>query len=423
MGRGIYDEAWEAFSAFNATNVKDFPLPPNYSPELAVAIDRLAAERTKLLDALDALPDGTPLADHLIGAEARDTELTALIISLQEELDWQMLAAYGLVSDKLPILGADAPPLALGQRAFEIVLARQVAAGKTETAWFDRHGSSAVDRIPSAWPVEYREVVQRRIELIESNPDIGLIERPEHKRRWNRTAWDDRQRSALNALVLHGLEDPELWASLRPRSTNELTDEIRRKPLLVEALEAVAEQKDVDITATVRRLVTDAAVPRLSAARLTDRGLRKRVIWEHVWELQRLEDRGQPVETIPMPPRYAQADFRSSVYWKYRGKLDVPNERFVLIPHGERGADASPVVGWAGWNERDLARASWPDNRATAGARRRRRAARPAARWRPRAAAVDPSVASRLRPAVRRAPRHVLRGLARRRARFAGRYA
>ena len=28
MGRGIYEEAWEAFSAFNATNVKELPLPP-----------------------------------------------------------------------------------------------------------------------------------------------------------------------------------------------------------------------------------------------------------------------------------------------------------------------------------------------------------------------------------------------------------
>ena len=29
----------------------------------------------------------------------------------------------------------------------------------------------------------------------------------------------------------------------------------------------------------------------------------------------------------------------------------------MLIPNAERGADASPVVGWAGWDERDLARA------------------------------------------------------------------
>jgi hypothetical protein len=76
-----------------------------------------------------------------------------------------------------------------------------------------------------------------------------------------------------------------------------------------------------------------------------------------MWDLQRAEDRGELVADIPTPPRYAQSDFRSPVYWKYRGKLDVRTERFVLVPFVERGADPSPVVGWAGWDERDLARA------------------------------------------------------------------
>jgi len=76
-----------------------------------------------------------------------------------------------------------------------------------------------------------------------------------------------------------------------------------------------------------------------------------------VWELQRAQDMGQEVGPIPTPPKYTPGDFRGPVYWKHRSKLDVPNERFVLIPKAERGADSSPVVGWGGWNERDLARA------------------------------------------------------------------
>ena len=63
------------------------------------------------------------------------------MISLQEELDWQLLAAYGLASDDLPVLGEAAPPIALGQRAFEIVLARQVAAGA------DRNGMVRAPRL------------------------------------------------------------------------------------------------------------------------------------------------------------------------------------------------------------------------------------------------------------------------------------
>jgi hypothetical protein len=158
-------------------------------------------------------------------------------------------------------------------------------------------------------------------------------------------------------LVLDALEDRDLWSDHRPRSTNELTDTLRRQQRLVEAIELLGDRKDADVAAAVRRLVLDVAVPHLPAQRLTDAGLRKRAAWEQAWDFQRAGDRGEVVGKIPVPARYAPTDFRSGIYWTHRGKLDVPKERFVLFPNAERGADSSPVVGWAGWNERDLARA------------------------------------------------------------------
>ena len=61
--------------------------------------------------------------------------------------------------DDLIVLGADAPPIALGQRAFEIVLARQVAASEIETTWFERHGSTPITEVPRGWPADYRNLV------------------------------------------------------------------------------------------------------------------------------------------------------------------------------------------------------------------------------------------------------------------------
>jgi hypothetical protein len=350
-------DEWENHFALNATSIKDLPLPAQRSHVLAAALDRLAAAQGALLNGLAGNPSESSLASSLALLHDRDADLARRLVSLQEELDWQVLSAYGLVPEELPILAEGAPPISLGQRAFEIVLARQIESGATETSWFARHGSVAITDVPPEWPVKYRDVVERRIALIESDTDIGLIERAPHKRRWNRARWEDRERAALTSLVLDALDDTEAWADLRPRSTNELTDELRRRPLLVEALELLAERKDADLGAALRRLVVEAAVPHLPAQRLTEKGLRKREVWDQVWEQQRAEDRGEEVGTIPLPPRYAQADFRNGIYWKHRGKLDVPKERFVLIPNAERGADISPVVGWAGWNERDLARA------------------------------------------------------------------
>ena len=59
---------------------------------------------------------------------------------------------------------------------------------------------------------------------------------------------------------------------------------------------------------------------------------------------------------IPVPPKYAKADFLGSG-WDHRSKLDVPKERFISYPRAERETDASAVVGWAGWNHLDRARA------------------------------------------------------------------
>jgi hypothetical protein len=197
-GARVSKSPWEDRYALNASNVKDLPLPAHRPTALARELNRLATQRAGLLDDL-AHPDGVPLVDRLAGLRARDRELSARLVTLQEELDWQVLAAFDLVPQDATTASLDLPPLALGQRAFEIVLARQVAAGEVETTWFERHRSTPITEPPADWPNEYRDLILRRIELIENDPNVGLIERPEHKRRWAREPWPDRQRKALTA--------------------------------------------------------------------------------------------------------------------------------------------------------------------------------------------------------------------------------
>ena len=72
------------------------------------------------------------------------------MIALQEELDWECYRLYGLIEDDLTC--PRPPPLALGQRAFEIVLARKMAAGETQTTWFERHGSTPITDSPPSGP-------------------------------------------------------------------------------------------------------------------------------------------------------------------------------------------------------------------------------------------------------------------------------
>src|SRR5262249_33444076 len=111
-----------------------------------------------------------------------------------------------------------------------------------------------------------------------------------------------------------------------------------------------------DLVKTLGKLVADEHVPFLAADRYKPDGLRKRAQWERTWVLQRLEDDGKKVE-IAVPPKYSSADFARPSFWRNRGQLDVPKERFVSYPKMGRDGDGSEVLGWAGWDHLAQARA------------------------------------------------------------------
>jgi hypothetical protein len=57
-----------------------------------------------------------------------------------------------------------------------------------------------------------------------------------------------------------------------------------------------------------------------------------------------------------VPPKYSSADFLRPEYWKQRGALDVPKERFVTLTEvpGAEGREA--LFAWAGLTPRQRAK-------------------------------------------------------------------
>ncbi len=343
---------WEDFYQFNGANVKDCPLPASLPLERGRLLDELAQRLSGSSPAAAAAK--TPTADSLSTAERESRSLRGQLVAQQEELDWEVYRLYGLLEDDLTYPGDDLPELALGERAFEIALARKVSAGGEETAWFARHGSTPITEIPSRWPAAYRDLVQRRLNLIESDRLIRLLEKPEHKRRWGSEPWGKQVERALRSWVLDRLEDKAYWHDAQgrpvPRSVGQLADLVSRDADLVSVLELWSARKDQSVAASLTALLVDESVPYLAAYRLKDSGLRKREAWEDTWELQRREDAGERVGTIPVPPKYTNLDFRRPSWWQHRGKLDVPKERFILYPDAGRETDPTPLLGWAGWD-------------------------------------------------------------------------
>ena len=283
------------------------------------------------------------------------------MIALQEELDWQCYQLYGLLSDDLRYTGDDLPELALGQRAFEIVMARQMAKGELETTWFERHGSTPITEIPTHWPAAYRKLVERRIKLIETNKEIGLIEKPEYKRRWNAEPWEEQEQRALKNWLLDRLETPKYRKGTKDNpeltTTAQMADVASADAEFLQVAALYRGRPDFDVAALVAELVEGEAVPFLPILRYKPAGLRKREVWERTWDLQRQQDAGKDVGDIPVPPKYATADFLKTDYWRLRGKLDVPKERWISYPHCSTESDPTLVVGWAGWNHLEQATA------------------------------------------------------------------
>jgi len=358
---------FEDFFEYTSTKIAEFPLPESHPVFEARILEELARQRVEVLpvavlaSANERMGDLAALLDT---AQRRAQNRREQMIASQEELDWACYALYGLLAAGAAaesLRHAEPPPVRLGERAFEIVLARRMAASSEQTTWFERHGSKPITELPAHWPADYRAVVERRIALIEADRNIGLIERPEYKRRWNDTPWAELQQTALRDWLLDRLETEAYWPR-NPEQPQILStwrlSELARRDRDFQHVAAVYTGGDSpDLHALVTELVGAESVPSLPAQRYSDTGLRKRAQWEATWDLQRREDAGEDVGRIPVPPKYQSKDFSRPDYWKLRGALDVPKERWVSYPGCERGADASLPILWAGWNHLQQAQA------------------------------------------------------------------
>ena len=380
-------DAFEDFYEHTSTGLKDFPIPDQRPLDLAARLDTQAQQLASVQPAallathsvavsagavsakgqFDAAspPSAAPRPSRasLDAARARSASLRRQMIATQEELDWKCYELYSLI--RSPDAGyslflcASPPEVVLGERAFEIVLARRMAAGTETTTWFERHGSTPITDIPSHWPEDYRQVVQRRIDLIESDRNIRLIERPGYKRRWNTPDWQVQEQAALRDWLLARLESPAYWATSAEQppqltSTSRLADAAQRDADFMHMAALYAAHADFDVAQLVATLVAAESVPFLPVQRYTEAGLRKREQWQATWALQRREDAGEDLASsvggIPVPPKYKNTDFLKATVWQLRGGLDVPKERWISYPGCERGADGSLPIAWAGWD-------------------------------------------------------------------------
>ncbi|MFE3946152.1 BREX-2 system adenine-specific DNA-methyltransferase PglX [Streptomyces sp. NPDC059118] len=361
------DEPWEHRFEFTGTKLEEFPLPFSYPTALAAELDSLTQRLVATSPAaLTAQGRPTPTAHSLRTGKAEWLQTRGRLIALQEELDWLVYSSYTLLNETITANPKDIPELSPAERAFAIILARKIDQGEVKTTWFKHHnhGFAPITEMPDHWSDAYKAVVQKRIDVIESSRAIGMVERPEYKRRWATEGWDVLQERALKSWLLDRMENRDLWfqdgqPTLLTRT--QLTSALALDEDFVSVAELYAPRKE--LATVVAELLADEHVPFLPALRYKPSGLKKRTDWEHVWELQREEDAApdEPAkrkirDSIPVPPKYTSADFLKPSYWRARGKLDVPKERFISYATGAISG-VPDLFGWAGWDHREQAQA------------------------------------------------------------------
>lgn len=349
--------SWARTYQFNSTSVESIPVPETRAGRLAMILKNYSDRASELLDSVS---DGStcPLVLNLEKLGRQYDSLISQMIAIQEEIDWTVYKDYGITEEsitfeKLP------PGISSGERSFEIKMIRD-GFDESGAQWFESMGAALDSSILDRFDEGYRKIIERRIEVIGLNHEVGLLESPEFKRRWMVPCWNDVVESAFRKWVLNCVDNRDWWFDEdgRPllRSLDQLADLLDKDPKVGTVLQKWAENPAISTAAALRILLASESVPYLAVHRYTAAGLEKRAEWELAWKLQWAADKRREVGVpIPVPQKYRPSDFLVDSYWKYRGEFDLQKEPLISYPSSGRDRDASTLLGWGGWDHAEQA--------------------------------------------------------------------
>ncbi|MCE9553879.1 MAG: BREX-2 system adenine-specific DNA-methyltransferase PglX [Planctomycetes bacterium] len=396
--------------AFNSTALENFPLP-NWSEacrQEVIATARAITFRGEQINQLQSqqrIEELLSKVDRKLFLSLLEQDRNAIerlkreMVFLQEELDWSVYEAYGFVHGTIKTnVNDDVQQATKSERPFCADADIDASIAQSDVWKSRRQIIGAVDAIRLIETPVYKRLWAGRQGV------YGLASR----------TVAEQQRDQLEQLLLSRLEsyfDFDGRMNEPSGRTAKLGTELSSTAQIADIADGdsdfhnlgAALQGDFafDLPRLVAELVESQSVPLLPILRYKASGLRKRAEWQQTWELQREEDQlrshladleeeahakraehdgdlprdierilaliGKDIAAqkqkchefaaaIPVPPKYTSGDFLKSDYWRLRGKLDVPKERWVSFPHCE-GPDGTLVVAWAGYDHLQLATA------------------------------------------------------------------
>jgi len=276
------------------------------------------------------------LKEALANAEIEERSAFERMVFWQEELDWAIYELFGLI------------PTTGNCRLHEC----QVTPEERPFTWKTSPPEALISRDQGSLYVEYK----RRRSLIDSTPQLRLLENRVQKRLWRGTqgvfgrydrTFADKTASALREWLGARVE---LAAKERGSvfTIEQIAAHLQDDRATLAACEALTNRRDFSISQLVADALRADSVPNIAYHVYKASGLIKREVWDRVWFDQRRADAGE--EVLPeLPPTYGIGDFLRAEHWALRGKLDVPKERFIAFTEIPGRAGLETAYGWAGW--------------------------------------------------------------------------
>ena len=336
---------------FDATKMRQVPLPRGLrESRLAViarrmeslALERAAAlPRSVLYSRTHDFRTTGDLRQLLSDAQIREQDTHRRMVFWQEEIDWEVYCLFGLVEKSLAAITHE-EPIDPDARPF---------------AW-------SSDAAPVEVPESLRALYSDRRALAVAG-ELKLLESPVNKRPWrgvqgvfgryDRT-YEEKTRTALSEWLTDRVEQELQGRAGKPAAIAQLTTALEADPRVHAVAELLTGRKDYRLADLIAEAVTADAVPAHPLHVFTATGLEKRAAWERTWEEQRKEDAGQPAKP-EVPPKYGNGDFLRPEYFRLRGKLDVPKERFIAFTEVPGRGAGETLYGWAGWTPAERVKA------------------------------------------------------------------
>jgi hypothetical protein len=353
-------EAWSRRLEYDGTKLRKAPIVERHRTrvvEIATNLDRLATEAGQCSPqaVIGGNWEANDLSQKIDGARSRLEVIRREMVAWQEELDWTVYAAFGLVDDGIGLVGGSPEPIASEHRPFAIHLARRLVAGEVSTHWFTALNLAPSTDVPDTYSQRTRETILRRTAVLERSDTLALIEVPECKRKWEWPSFDDALASASFDWFSNAIERV-IERKGKPLPPAHIVAALQDNERFLALASRYQDRRDTDVAGLVEGILVAESVAAHPLHTYTDAGLAKRAAWEDVWIAQRKEDLGEKVLTAMVPPpEYSQGsrgkstDFLRNEYWQLRGKLDVPKERFIAFTEVPGRSGSETLYGWAGW--------------------------------------------------------------------------